>query len=53
MVGCVWAWIKSFPTAPHSGESPVFKDETKDDIINGFISNSLSVASIENSKEEE
>jgi len=35
------------------GKAQYFKDETKDDIINGFISNSLYVTSIENSREEE
>lgn len=35
------------------GKAQYFKDEIEDDIINGLISNSLSVASIENSKEEE
>lgn len=35
------------------GKAWYFKDETKYDIINGFISNSLSVTSIKNSNEEE
>jgi len=35
------------------GKAKYFKDETKDGIINGFISNSLYVASIENAWEEE
>jgi len=34
------------------GKAQYFKDETEDDITNGFISNSLYVASIENLREE-
>lgn len=35
------------------GKAQYFKDKTEDDVINGFISNSLSVASIKNANEEE
>lgn len=35
------------------GKARYFKDETKDDIINDFINNSLSVASLKNANEEE
>ena len=34
------------------GKSQYFKDETEDDIINGFISNSISVASVRDPGEE-
>eukprot|EP00253_Pinus_taeda_P004780 PITA_04780 len=35
------------------GKAQYFKDETEDDVINGFLSNSLSVASIKNANKEE
>lgn len=35
------------------GKSQYFKYETKDDVINGFISKSLSIASVKNANEEE
>lgn len=35
------------------GKVQYFKDETEDDVINGFISNSLSVTSVKNVNEEE
>ena len=42
----------SLPLLP-MGKAHYFKDEIKDDVINGFISNSLSVASVRNENEEE
>jgi len=35
------------------GKAQYFKDETEDDVINGYISNSLLVASVKNENEEE
>ena len=52
-------WDESEPESDLSlplltlGKAQYFKDETEDDVINGFISNSLSIASIKNENEED
>lgn len=52
-------WDEFEPESDHSqplltlGKAQYFKNEMKDDIISGFISNSLSVTSIEDLAEED